>query len=95
MEIGGSSGLVEAMTMRTIRLRDFDGTLHAVSVNCTHLGCAVAWNTAESSWDCPCHGSRFDLDGGVSSGAVQVDGVQQDPEGNIILGGGSTALAGE
>ena len=35
----------------------------------------------------------FDLDGGVSSGAVQVDGVQQDPEGNIILGGGSTALA--
>ncbi len=35
----------------------------------------------------------FDLDGGVGSGAVQVDGVQQDPEGNIILGGGSTALA--
>jgi len=35
----------------------------------------------------------FDLDGGVASGTVQVDGVQQDPQGNIILGGGSTALA--
>ncbi len=48
--------------------RDEDGTVHAVSAVCTHLGCRVAWNTAERSWDCPCHGSRFAPDGAVLQG---------------------------
>jgi len=49
-----------------------DGTLHAVSLRCTHLGCLVRFNAAERSWDCPCHGSRFALDGSVLEGpAVQ------------------------
>ena len=39
-----------------------------MSVNCTHLGCTVKWNSAETSWDCPCHGSRFDCDGAVLDG---------------------------
>jgi Rieske Fe-S protein len=42
--------------------------LHAVSARCTHLGCDVHWNPAERSWDCPCHGSRFDCDGLVLEG---------------------------
>ncbi len=45
--------------------RDDSGLLHTVSATCTHLGCLVAWNGAERSWDCPCHGSRFDIDGAV------------------------------
>jgi glycine/D-amino acid oxidase-like deaminating enzyme/nitrite reductase/ring-hydroxylating ferredoxin subunit len=45
--------------------RDSDGIVHAVSAVCTHLGCIVEWNDAERSWDCPCHGSRFDPDGAV------------------------------
>ncbi|MDO9356139.1 MAG: FAD-dependent oxidoreductase [Solirubrobacteraceae bacterium] len=48
--------------------RDLDGTLHVRSSVCTHLGCRVLWNTAERSWDCPCHGSRFATDGAVLEG---------------------------
>jgi glycine/D-amino acid oxidase-like deaminating enzyme/nitrite reductase/ring-hydroxylating ferredoxin subunit len=48
--------------------RGDDGHLHAVSLRCTHLGCLVRFNGAERSWDCPCHGSRFDLDGTVLEG---------------------------
>lgn len=45
--------------------RDQDGTLHAVTATCTHLGCLVRWNTQEQTWDCGCHGSRFAPDGEV------------------------------
>jgi glycine/D-amino acid oxidase-like deaminating enzyme/nitrite reductase/ring-hydroxylating ferredoxin subunit len=48
--------------------RDEQGELHGVSMRCTHLGCLVRFNGAESSWDCPCHGSRFDVDGAVLEG---------------------------
>ncbi len=48
--------------------RDSAGEVHAVSITCTHLGCTLHWNGAERSWDCPCHGSRFDLDGDVLDG---------------------------
>src|SRR3954452_9621340 len=48
--------------------RDADGALHAVSLRCTHLGCLLRFNSAERSWDCPCHGSRFDIDGNVLEG---------------------------
>ncbi len=45
-----------------------DGTLHSVSLRCTHLGCLLRFNSAERSWDCPCHGSRFGVDGAVLEG---------------------------
>lgn len=48
--------------------RDPEGHVHAVSLSCTHLGCTVQWNGAERSWDCPCHGSRFGVDGDVLAG---------------------------
>jgi nitrite reductase/ring-hydroxylating ferredoxin subunit len=48
--------------------RDESGRLHRVSARCTHLGCIVSWNGAEKSWDCPCHGSRFEPDGSVIQG---------------------------
>ena len=48
--------------------RDAAGALHALSSVCTHMKCDVAWNQAEKSWDCPCHGSRFGVDGGVIHG---------------------------
>lgn len=48
--------------------RDDSNLLHECSGVCTHLGCIVSWNPAEKSWDCPCHGSRFDVDGNVLNG---------------------------
>lgn len=45
--------------------RDENGKLHIVDITCTHLGCELVWNNAEKSWDCPCHGSRFNYDGDV------------------------------
>jgi glycine/D-amino acid oxidase-like deaminating enzyme/nitrite reductase/ring-hydroxylating ferredoxin subunit len=49
------------------------GAIHAVSATCTHMGCIVAWNGAEKSWDCPCHGSRFNYDGMVIQGPANKD----------------------
>jgi Rieske Fe-S protein len=48
--------------------RDEQGDLHAVSLRCTHMGCLLRFNSAERSWDCPCHGSRFAVDGSVLEG---------------------------
>lgn len=48
--------------------RDEAGVLHERSAICPHLGCVVAWNSAERTWDCPCHGSRFDAYGRVING---------------------------
>jgi Rieske Fe-S protein len=48
--------------------REPGGRVHAVSAICTHMGCQVAFNPRETSWDCPCHGSRFGLDGAVLDG---------------------------
>ena len=53
--------------------RDESGTLHSVSAVCTHLGCIVNWNGAEKTWDCPCHGSRFDFEGRVLHGPAVED----------------------
>src|SRR4030095_3579848 len=48
--------------------RDTHGSIHQMSAGCTHLGCIVNWNSAEKTWDCPCHGSRFDKIGKVLNG---------------------------
>lgn len=56
--------------------RDGDGELHAVSAVCSHMGCLVEWNDGEMSWDCPCHGSRFDNDGAVIDSPA-VEGLEQ------------------
>jgi Rieske Fe-S protein len=48
--------------------RDAGGVIHERSAVCTHLKCIVDWNQLEKSWDCPCHGSRFDPYGQVLNG---------------------------
>ena len=51
--------------------RDEDGSVTRLSPICTHMGCKVAWNDAERSWDCPCHGSRFTPEGDVMGGPAE------------------------
>jgi glycine/D-amino acid oxidase-like deaminating enzyme/nitrite reductase/ring-hydroxylating ferredoxin subunit len=61
--------------------RDPQGEIHRVDLTCTHLGCEVAWNSAEKTWDCPCHGSRFTPDGEIISGpALKPLGRDIDPD---------------
>jgi Rieske Fe-S protein len=48
--------------------RDERGKLHLHSAACTHIGCHVHWNSLETCWDCPCHGSQFAPDGTVLNG---------------------------
>lgn len=48
--------------------RDKNGELHIVDITCTHVGCELKWNSAEKSWDCPCHGSRFTFEGDIIEG---------------------------
>jgi nitrite reductase/ring-hydroxylating ferredoxin subunit len=64
----GEGRLVRSQGKMLAVFRDEAGALHSRSGVCTHLGCHVRWNGAARSWDCPCHGSRFDVDGAVLNG---------------------------
>jgi glycine/D-amino acid oxidase-like deaminating enzyme/nitrite reductase/ring-hydroxylating ferredoxin subunit len=64
----GDAAVLKVRGRKAACSKDDDGTLHVVSARCTHLGCVVGWNDAERSWDCPCHGSRFTVDGEVIQG---------------------------
>jgi Rieske Fe-S protein len=68
-QIGKDSGAVMRRgALKVAVYRDPTGALHERSAVCTHLGCIVQWNPAEKTWDCPCHGSRFDKFGEVING---------------------------
>ena len=64
----GQGALVEHDGSKVAAFRDDLNHLHLLSPICTHLKCIVHWNSAERSWDCPCHGSRFQVDGKVIEG---------------------------
>lgn len=64
----GTGAVVRVDGRRRAVHRAEDGTVRAVSARCTHLGCLVSFNQAETTWECPCHGSRFGTDGAVLQG---------------------------
>jgi glycine/D-amino acid oxidase-like deaminating enzyme/nitrite reductase/ring-hydroxylating ferredoxin subunit len=69
----GEGAVIRRGLQKVAVYRDEVGALHERSAVCTHLGCVVAWNTGEKSWDCPCHGSRFDPFGRVVNGPAISD----------------------
>lgn len=64
----GEGKIIEANGQRAGAYRDEQGKLHIVDTTCTHMGCELNWNSAERTWDCPCHGSRFSYKGDVIEG---------------------------
>jgi glycine/D-amino acid oxidase-like deaminating enzyme/nitrite reductase/ring-hydroxylating ferredoxin subunit len=79
----GEGRVVSLAGERLAVYRNANGQVSALSAVCTHLGCLVHWNTTEKSWDCPCHGSRFDPHGRVLNGpAVSALEAREVPEGD-------------
>ncbi|PYL63361.1 MAG: FAD-dependent oxidoreductase, partial [Verrucomicrobia bacterium] len=64
----GEGAILREGVKKIAAFRDEAGTLHKFSAVCPHLKCMVRWDGAEKTWDCPCHGSRFDSLGRVVNG---------------------------
>jgi nucleotide-binding universal stress UspA family protein/nitrite reductase/ring-hydroxylating ferredoxin subunit len=69
----GEGAIVEEKGRKLAGYRDSSGQLIALSRKCTHLGCSVQWNSSLKTWDCPCHGSRYDARGKVMQGPAPRD----------------------
>jgi glycine/D-amino acid oxidase-like deaminating enzyme/nitrite reductase/ring-hydroxylating ferredoxin subunit len=67
----GEGMIVGRRGKKVAAFRDSNGNIRRLSPVCTHLGCLVRWNPAESTWDCPCHGSRFKPTGEVIAGPAE------------------------
>jgi glycine/D-amino acid oxidase-like deaminating enzyme/nitrite reductase/ring-hydroxylating ferredoxin subunit len=71
-ELGPSEGgVVLYKGGRRGAFRDEDGKLYIVDTTCTHMGCELEWNSGDRSWDCPCHGSRFNYKGEILEGPAE------------------------
>ncbi|CFX00568.1 FAD dependent oxidoreductase [Syntrophomonas zehnderi OL-4] len=64
----GEAMVIDVEGEKTGAYRDENGHLHLLDITCTHVGCELAWNDAERTWDCPCHGSRFSYNGSIIEG---------------------------
>jgi glycine/D-amino acid oxidase-like deaminating enzyme/nitrite reductase/ring-hydroxylating ferredoxin subunit len=69
----GEGAIVRHGLKKVATYRDDSGTIHERSAVCVHLGCIVDWNSKEKTWDCPCHGSRYDAYGKVFQGPANSD----------------------
>jgi Rieske Fe-S protein len=67
----GEGKILDLDGERVAAYRSESGHVTRLSPICTHMGCLVEWNGAESTWDCPCHGSRFEASGKVLAGPAE------------------------
>ena len=77
----GHGGVIDTSQGKTGVYKTKDGQLFQVDIVCPHMGCELTWNPDERSWDCPCHGSRFDYKGNRIDGPAE-DGIalESSPE---------------
>jgi Rieske Fe-S protein len=75
----GQGAIIRRGLSKLAVCRDEQGTVYERSAVCPHLGCIVSWNSGEQTWDCPCHGSRFDRFGRVISGPANSDLASVEP----------------
>jgi len=69
----GTGAVLRRGVAKVAVYKDAEGQVHECSAICPHLGCVVHWNALETSWDCPCHGSRFDAYGHLVMGPANAD----------------------
>ena len=67
----GEAKLVKWEDMKVALYKDEQGKIFAVDPVCPHAKCIVSWNSAERSWDCPCHGARYAPDGSLLTGPAR------------------------
>jgi Rieske Fe-S protein len=84
----GEARVISVDGKKTGAYRDEDDNLHLLDITCTHVGCELEWNSAERSWDCPCHGSRFGYQGNIIEGPAlnclnQIDEGRNKVEPNV------------
>jgi glycine/D-amino acid oxidase-like deaminating enzyme/nitrite reductase/ring-hydroxylating ferredoxin subunit len=85
----GEADVVKVRGKAVAISRDENGEIHVMKAACTHMGCHVRWNRFERSWDCPCHGSRFDASGQVLNGPA-ADGLKPAAADAVQTGGEET-----
>lgn len=74
MDLKTDEGVIVSQNNEKIAVyKDASGNVSAVSAICTHKGCELVWNGKDKTWDCPCHGSRFDTTGKVVKGPAETD----------------------
>lgn len=71
----GEGGIVDADGMSLGVYKDIDGSIYTVTTRCPHLKCQLTWNGAEKTWDCPCHGSRFNCYGLRIDGPAETESI--------------------
>jgi len=95
MADGGGDNAAGELAFGGFVVKDAAGKVNVFAINCSHLGCSIALNTTDKTFDCPCHGSRFHLDGTVLHGPAadplsHLTWKQDDANPNIIMVDGIT-----
>ena len=69
----GEGNIIDIDGEKVGAYKDKDGKIYTVSSKCAHLGCELIWNNLDKTWDCPCHGSRYDYTGKMIYGPTVKD----------------------
>lgn len=69
----GEGRIIEENGQRVAVYKSEAGKIIKLSATCTHLGCIISWDKKNKNWSCPCHGSRFDIEGRVLEGPAKKD----------------------